>query len=141
MKPARHCFARTCAAALIAVAVWLVTTAPAQAEPSWTGLRAENFPAHVKAIVFPSGNVIDARNSLCWGKWCVYFGPERPVAHLTHLINIGLLECRNPVAGVKECTMTLAVEEPRTCALRISKEGGGFLKFISIKCPQELRLE
>ncbi len=141
MKPARHCFATTCAAALIAVAVWLVTTAPAQAEPSWTGLRAEYFPAHVKAIVFPSGNVIDARNSLCWGKWCVTFGPERPVAHLTHLINIGLLECKNPVAGVKECTMTLAVEEPRTCSLRISKEGGGFLKFISIKCPQELRLE
>ena len=141
MKPGRHRFARTCAAALMAAAVWLVTAAQAQADPSWTGLRAEYFPAHVKAIVFPSGNILDTRNSLCWGTWCVNFGQRRPEARLSHLINIRLLECKNQVAGVKECAMTLAMEEPHICALHILKEGGRTSKLISIKCPQELRLE
>ncbi len=141
MKPGRHRFARPWAAALIAVAAWLVTTAQTQADPSWTELRAEYFPAHVKAIVFSTGNVLDARTSLCWGTWCVNFGPERPEARLSHLINIRLLECKNRVAGVKKCTMTLAMEEPHTCALHILKEGGRTSKLIAINCPMELRLE
>ncbi|MEE9597712.1 MAG: hypothetical protein V3V96_13130 [Acidiferrobacterales bacterium] len=125
---------------LIALAAWVSFFSPAQAEPSWTSLGSADFPARVNAIVFPSGNRIDSSSGVCWGKWCANFGPERPEAHLTNIINVWPLECENPVVGLKECYITLVMEEPRTCNLHILKEEE-LLKLISISCPQELRLE
>ncbi len=128
------------AAGLIALAAWASLLSPAQAKPSWASLGPADFPTRVNAIVFPSGNRIDSSSGVCWGKWCVGFGSERPEAHLTNVINIWPLECENSVVGVKECTILLIMEEPRGCLLHIRNEGKPPTN-IDISCPSDLRLE
>lgn len=146
MKAARHSLAEKCAAALIALAAWPVMTGPAQAEPSWTRLGSADFPAHVRAIVFPDGQVLDARHPLCWGKWCARFRSPVPVAEFVNIIEIDGLECRNPVAGVKSCSISLYKKRERgtlECILSVNKDGPETLTLTSfvIGCPQDLRLE
>ncbi|MEE9251707.1 MAG: hypothetical protein V3U93_11400 [Alphaproteobacteria bacterium] len=146
MKATRHSVARRCIAALIALAAWPVMTGPARAEPSWTRLGSADFPAHVKAIVFPDGKVLDARNPLCWGKWCAHFTSRTPVAKFVNIIEIEGLECRNPVAGVKSCSISLYKKRKRgalECIISVNKDGPETLTLTSfvIACPQDLRLE
>ena len=144
MKPSRHSVARACAAALIALAAWLVMTGPASADHSWSRIGRADVPAYVKAIVFPNG-VLDANNPWCWGKWCAYFGTQPPV--LTDVIFstrdrtsktfIIRLECRNPVKGVKSCSLML---QPLRGKCLFVWGAGDAPKF-SIGCPQDLILE
>ena len=155
MRTAKSFFKTLCAAALIALTAWLVTTGPAQAEPSWTRLRAQDSPAYVTAIVFSSESVLDANNSVCWSKWCVSFGSERPLAEIKGCVpdscpNIWIMNllCENPVLGTSKCVMSVTelTELGGWCFVFPESEAyeGDSLssdyKF-QIQCPQHLRLE
>ena len=149
MKAPRQLATKLTAAALIALAAWAATIIPANARPSWSYLGPGDFPARVKAIVFANGTW-DASNSWCWGKWCVSFPSQAPTAEYLTMsgpnegmgIRIDGVQCENPVAGVKSCSMTLMTSEPYTdaytgCAISIEQPR----KQIDIRCPQHLRLE
>ena len=152
MKPLRRPAANLWAAAFIALAAAMVLPGPAQAEPSWTRLRASDFPSYVKAIEFPGGNVINSSGELCWGKWCVNIGPNKPSAVFNRfrragrlsgdsLIYIKGLACKNPVAGSVECRMSLLFRQgTTTCRVHPPEQWAPPVGFY-IKCPESLRLE
>ena len=62
---------------------------PRQAAPShaprsqeeWRQLGKADFPAYVKTIVFPNGNVLDANHSVTWDPWTARFGGQRAKAY------------------------------------------------------------
>ena len=59
-----------------------VTPTPAEAQQDWRQMRQVDLPSRVKAIVFPSGAVLDARNPRKWGAWTVKFGSRAPIVRL-----------------------------------------------------------
>ena len=130
------------AAGLIALAAWVSSFSPAHAIDFYN-LRVADFPAHVRAIVFPSGNRIDSSSSTCWGNWCVTFGSEPPVAMLGHADSIRILhlECKNPVEGVNKCYMVLQVSHD-IAAFIVERSGVGIKNLhINIQVPKDLILE
>jgi hypothetical protein len=50
--------------------------------PSWGRLDASSFPAHVRAVRFADGGVIDDGHSLRVGNWTVAFGSAPVTADL-----------------------------------------------------------
>jgi len=127
-------------ATLVTLAVLMA--GPAQAKPSWTQLGSSYFPSRVKAIVFPSGRAIDGTNGVCWGKWCLNFGADAPVATFTQCcpsINISGLVCTNSVVGRKSCRIYL-INAP-DIGLDCNIFGDDIRLRIAIRCPQGLRLE
>ena len=112
MKPRKQLSVKPIAALLAGLGAWAVWSGPARAEPNWVGMSSINFPAHVKNFVFPSGREINQSHSLCWGKWCVSFGTEAPVANYLpgdselRVMTIAKLKCKNPVVGTKQCRFT-----------------------------------
>ncbi|MEE8124077.1 MAG: hypothetical protein V3T93_08230 [Alphaproteobacteria bacterium] len=68
------------------------------------------------------------------------------MAEFVNIIEIDGLECRNPVAGVKSCSISLYKKRERgtlECILSVKKDGPETLTLTSfvIGCPQDLRLE
>ncbi len=131
---------------LVGMALWSVSSGPSlSAGETWTNLNSSQFPAHVRAIVFANGNRIDSSGGVCWGKWCVNLGPNRPYAALAQCsprpclqFDIKNLQCKNPVLGTKNCTMSMGAIPggyvPQ-CAVWIGDH------IFNIKCPQHLRFE
>ncbi len=141
MKSTTKFMTQLCAAMLVALGAWTASMAPAHAIDFYN-LRVADFPAHVRAIVFPSGNRIDSSSSTCWGKWCVHFGSEPPAARLAPhgIIKIDPLECKNPVDGVFECSLYLQHSTDAGSITVVGPDGNSFLH-ISIQFPQDLILE
>ncbi len=126
--------------AVLVVGAWTASMAPAHAIDLYN-LRVVDFPAHVRAIVFASGNRIDSSSSVCWGNWCVTFGSEPPVARLLDdLFMIEPLECKNPVEGVSECFLTLQPSHD-VAIIQLRKPGGAPGMHFNVQFPKDLILE
>ena len=112
---------------------------PRQAAPShaprsqeeWRQLGKADFPAYVKTIVFPNGNVLDANHSVTWDPWTARFGGQRAKAYRRGphpdfgftRIDI-LLTCENQITGKINCYLDLiqgGVEEGSGCFLADEK--------------------
>jgi len=107
-----------------------------------SSLGRSDFPARVKAIGFSSGGVINSSSGQCWGKWCVYFKDQLPIATLVdHPAAAGFgflvepLMCSNRVIGQSDCKM-FGKLAGRPCTVIVGKDWS-----FSIECPSSLDLE
>ena len=138
----RNFLSTICIALFVAVGAWTASWAPAHAG-DWKSLNPTDFPAHVRAIILPSGNRIDSSSSTCWGKWCVTFGPKPPVARLLSdgVVMIVPLACKNPVEGVGECSLILKPSR-NLAKMTVRRRRGGDDNFtFDIRVPKDLILE
>lgn len=146
MKPIRYSMNIFLVLMAVALVVGLVGPGAARAAENWRQLGKPDLPAHVKAMVFSNGSVMDAGHSVAWGRYTVSFRAGRAVALLDTQLGPGNysvhveLSCKNPVLGNIDCTITMWQKTPPQgsgCMLNHPKKGTLFL----INCPIELRLE
>jgi len=110
--------------------------------PRWRSLTSADFPATVRAIITPSGGVINDREQLTYGQWQVSFGSEPPTAKFTCdpgvvcRITIDKLRCTDSPSLKLDCGMHLDLDDI-TCDLMVPKRK----QTIRIRCPSDLALD
>lgn len=118
-------------------------------DQKWKRLRAADFPARVKAVVFKKDVVLDADHSVSLGKWTISFDGEPPIAewkfqganskYQYYGFEIDLV-CTNSVLGQSPCILVFEVEPEAACGLRIKKlEKDSFQ--LGIPCPADVQFE
>ena len=150
MKPARELVPKLCAAALMALAVWLMATGESYGAEEWKRLGFGDFPRYVQALEFSDGQVLDMSRSVTFGAWTVSFGSQRPVAEFYdrprpgeahQLIKIAPVDCRSPI-GKRDCYIMLDQKSPpgKGCAL-VLDVGSGTWRGAYMGVCETLRLE
>jgi hypothetical protein len=97
------------------------------------------YPAHVRAVHFANGKVLDGTHSFGWHAWTVSFGPQPPIAtwNATVFPEVDIpVTCGNAIAGTSSCSLevTKGLGSAGYCFLEINSQP------IEIACPEAIEL-